>query len=91
MDGVIRVLDTISEPPYPMFTLQGLCLKNLTCMKVLGDTVIFRNMSVFTPSNERYVFDVFSRGFNLLQNFIRRSHGDPKHPSRHMLKIQFLQ
>ena len=40
MDGVIRVLDTRHKPPYLVFPLPGQFLKTLTCMEVVGDTVI---------------------------------------------------
>ena len=40
MDGVIRVLDTLHKP-FRIFTLPGQGLKTLTCMKIIGDKVIF--------------------------------------------------
>jgi hypothetical protein len=42
-DGLIRVLDTIHGPPYPILTLPGQGkIKTMTCMKVVGERVIVR-------------------------------------------------
>ena len=62
MDGVIRVLDTMHKPPYPMFTLPGQGLKTISCMKVVGDTVIFRLH--FQPFLKR-IFKVYKFSFRL--------------------------